>query len=164
MRVIEGEHLVIIARDGWEYVERKSAREAVAIIAVTDDGRVVLTEQERRAVGARVIDLPAGLVGDDGTSSDPADAARRELEEETGYSCRSVQLIERVPTSPGITSEMVSFYRATGLRQTSEGGGVGGEDITVHTVPRSELAEWLSAKQTDGLLVDVKVWAALHWL
>ena len=58
-RIFEGKHVVVLERDGWEFVERKTAREAVAIIAVTDDNQLVLTEQFRAPVNARVIDLPA---------------------------------------------------------------------------------------------------------
>jgi len=43
------------------------------------------------------------------------------------------------------------------LRRTGSGGGVGGETITVHLVPRDELAAWLRRKESEGLLVDLKV-------
>ena len=55
-RLFEGKRLFVIERDGWEYVERKKAKEAVAVIAVTADRRVVLTEQFRKPLSARVID------------------------------------------------------------------------------------------------------------
>jgi ADP-ribose pyrophosphatase len=51
----------------------------------------------------------------------------------------------------------VSLYRAHGVRKQGEGGGVGGEDITVHVVPRGALREWLRAKEGDGVLIDLKV-------
>ena len=64
--IFEGKHVLVIERDGWEFVERKNGKEAVAVIALTDDDELILVEQYRRPVDARVIDLPAGLVGDDG--------------------------------------------------------------------------------------------------
>ena len=68
------------------------------------------------------------------------------------------------PTSPGITSELVTFYRARGLTKRGEGGGVEGEDITVHRIPRNAVADWLKRKNGEGVLIDVKVWAGLWWL
>src|SRR4051794_40858996 len=123
--IFEGEHVVVRERDGWEFVERKSAREAVAVFAVTDDDEVVLTEQYRRPVDARVIDLVAGLLDD--PSRGVEETARHELEEEAGFACDTIERLASGPTSPGITSEIVYLVRATGLRRRGEGGGVGGE-------------------------------------
>ncbi|MGZ7077988.1 MAG: NUDIX hydrolase, partial [Thermoanaerobaculia bacterium] len=122
--IFEGKKIFVAARDGWEFVERKSASEAVAVIAETGEGKVILTEQYRRPVDATVIDFPAGLVGDEGGVADPAETAKKELEEETGWKCRDVELLEKGPTSPGITSELVTFYRAVGLWRAGKGGGV----------------------------------------
>jgi ADP-ribose pyrophosphatase len=162
--IFEGRKVIVATRDGWEFVERKSAREAVAVIAKTEDGKVILTEQYRRAVDARVVDWPAGLVGDEDENADAATTARKELEEETGWTCRDVELLVQGPTSPGITSETVSFYRAAGLRRVGEGGGVGGEAIDVHEVPLRDVRAWLERKQRGGTLVDLKVWAGLYFL
>jgi ADP-ribose pyrophosphatase len=155
--VFEGDHLFVKEKDGWQYAERKKAREAVAVVAETEDGEIVLTEQHRKPVNQRVIDFPAGLVGDEEGVSDPAETAKKELEEETGYTCDSVELLTRGPSSPGITSEIVSLYRARGVRKQGEGGGVGGENITVHVVPRGTLREWLRAKESEGALIDLKL-------
>lgn len=155
--VFEGKHLLVRERDDWQYVERKSATEAVAVVAETDAGELVLTEQHRKPLDARVIDFPAGLVGDEEGTADPEKTARKELEEETGYTCDSVELLARGPSSPGITSEIVSLYRARGVRRRGEGGGVGGENITVHVVPRGSLREWLREKEREGVLIDLKL-------
>ena len=159
--LFEGKHVLVLERDGWQYVERRSGKEAVAVLAETEDGNVILIEQLRKPLDARVIDFPAGLVGDEGGVSDPAETARKELEEETGYTCTSVELLVRGPSSPGITSEIVSLYRAHGIRKQGEGGGVEGEDITVHVVPRGELRDWLRQKERQGVLIDLKVGLAL---
>lgn len=159
--VFTGDHVLVIERDHWQYVERKKGKEAVAVIAETDDGKVILTEQFRRPVNQRVIDWPAGLVGDEEPDTDPAGTAKKELEEETGYVCKSVERLAKGPTSPGITSEMVSLYRARGVTKKGQGGGVGGEDITVHAIPRGELVKWLHEQET---LIDLKVWAGLYFL
>ncbi len=163
-RVFEGKHVYVCERDGWEYVERKKAKTAVVIIAETSDRRIVLTEQYRRPVDARVIDYPAGLVGDEGGHDDPAQTAKKELEEETGYTCSRVERLAGGPTSPGITSETASFYRAFDLRKTGKGGGVAGENITTHEVPRDGIVDWLHAREREGILVDLKVWGGLYFL
>jgi ADP-ribose pyrophosphatase len=78
-------------RDGkWEYVTRNRGIGAVVIIAI-EDGQVLLVEQYRVPIGMRCIELPAGLVGDDHEGEDPLDSAKRELEEETGYTCKRVE-------------------------------------------------------------------------
>lgn len=161
--IFEGKKIFVATRGGWEFVERKSAKEAVAVVAVTEDGKLILTEQYRRPVDARVIDLPAGLVGDEG-SDDPAGTAKNELREETGWTCRDLELLAKGPTSPGITSEIVSFYRAGGLSRAGEGGGVGGEDITVHEVPLRDIRAWLEEKEAAGVLIDLKIWGALSFV
>jgi len=158
--IFEGKHILVVEHDGWEFVERKRAKEAVAVIAVTDDDQLILTEQHRRPVDARVIDWPAGLVGDDG-GDDPDATAKKELEEETGFTCERVELLAKGPTSPGITSEIVSFYRARGVKRSGQGGGVGGEDIEVHTVPRTRVVEWLERRNA---LIDAKIWAGLYFV
>ena len=154
--IFEGKHVLVIERDGWEFVERKNGKEAVAVIALTDDDELILVEQYRRPVDARVIDLPAGLVGDDG-ENDPARTAAKELEEETGFIAGEVRFIAKCPTSPGITSEQVSFYRALRVH----GAAKPEEGIGVHLVPRARIAAWL--RETSSL-IDVKVWTALYFV
>lgn len=162
-KIYEGKHIFVFDQNGWEFVERKKAKEAVAVIAVTDDGELIFTEQTRKPVGHRVIDWPAGLVGDEG-SDDAAQTAKKELEEETGFTCEGVERLAAGPTSPGITSEIVTFYRATGVRREGSGGGVSGEDITVHVVRRSDVPRWLEQRERDGVLVDLKIWGGLYFV
>jgi len=148
--IFESKRLLVIENDGWEYVERKNAKEAVAVIAETKDGELILTEQRRKSLNARVIDFPAGLV----EHEDPEKAAIRELEEETGYTCDSVKFLVKGPSAPGVTSEIVSIYVARGVRRVGDGGGVGSEQITVHRVPLQELSAWL---RQQNALVDLKL-------
>ncbi|HEX8616184.1 MAG TPA: NUDIX hydrolase [Thermoanaerobaculia bacterium] len=162
--VFEGKHLLVKETDDWQFVERKKGKTAVAVLAMTGDGKVILTEQLRKPLGKRVIDYPAGLVGDEEGHNDPAESAKKELEEETGYACESVEHLATGPSSAGITSEIVSFYRARGVTRKGEGGGVDGEDIKVHTIARDELVAWLKEKEKEGILVDLKLWGGLYFL
>lgn len=146
----------------WEYVRRHTAEGAVAVIATTDAGELVLVEQMRVPMGARCLELPAGLVGDTEADKGEAllDAARRELLEETGYTAASIEHLYPVATSPGLSSETIDLFRATGLKKEHAGGGVEHEEIQVHLIKISALDAWLSERQTQGMVVDVKVYFA----
>ncbi|HYS55760.1 MAG TPA: NUDIX hydrolase [Thermoanaerobaculia bacterium] len=131
----------------------------MAILAITDDKKIVLTEQFRAPVQYGVVDLPAGLIEEYG----PEETARRELEEETGFTCDEAVLLTSCATSPGITSEIVHFYRAKGVRKIGPGGGVDGEKIRVHVTPLDGIDRWLREMALDWNVIDVKVWVGLHF-
>ena len=155
-----------LVRDGrWEYAERTNARGAVAIFALTADRRLVLTEQFRPALGCYVIDVPAGLAGDvKGQETEDFElSARRELAEETGYEAPRWEHVANCPSSPGLTSEVISYYFADGAVQTSAGGGVEHEEITVHVPSLRVIRRWLSQQVELGRLVDPKVYVALYF-
>jgi ADP-ribose pyrophosphatase len=162
--LLETRYLRCVDRDGWFFVERPNIRGVVTIIAVTADDHIIFVEQHRAPVAQRTIELPAGLAGDQGNDEDLASAARRELEEETGYRAGRMQLVAESPTSPGMTSERVSFYLATDLARVGEGGGVDDEEIEVHRVPLATVRPWLRAREDEGLLVAAKVYAGLYLL
>ena len=161
-----GRFLTLASVDGWEYVKRSSASGVVAILAVTDDGDLVLTEQHRPPVDARVIDLPAGLAGDvpGQETEDLRAAAERELVEETGFAADALEPVALMPMSPGLTSETVLLFRASGVRRVDDGGGDETECIDVHLVPLADVSHRLHAAVDDGRLIDPKVYAALWWL
>jgi ADP-ribose pyrophosphatase len=158
-----GRFLRLVQAGGWEFVERVRASGVVAIVAVTPDGELILTEQQRQAVGGPVIDLPAGLAGDGPGSEELVTAAKRELLEETGYDARRFTLLAHAPTSPGLTSEIVSFFRATNLKKVAEGGGIEGEHIRIRTVNLDRADAWLGRQSRAGIQIDCKVYAGLHF-
>ncbi|MFW5752476.1 MAG: NUDIX hydrolase [Planctomycetota bacterium] len=161
-----GAHLDFCRRGRWEFVRRGAVDEVVGVIAVTPAGELLLVEQHRPPLGEngmRVIELPAGLVGDDGSPEEMLTAARRELREETGYHAGRFELLTSGPSSPGLSSEVIGLALAHDLERRDTGGGVDGEDITVHHVPLDRAATWLAERQADGVTIDVKVWAGLYF-
>lgn len=149
---------------GWEFVRRHKVKGTVAIVAITDDKKLVLTEQYRPPVGRKVIELPAGLAGDLPYQEDEplVSAARRELMEETGYEAKNWQALREGPSSAGLTNETVTFFYATGLTKMGEGGGTHGEDIRVHFVPVGDVPKWCADREREGLMVDFKIYAGLY--
>lgn len=146
-------------RDGkWEYVSRSRGIKAAVILAI-DEGHVLLVEQYRVPLGKNCIELPAGLVGDHDHNGeeDSATAAIRELEEETGYRAGTMKDCGEFYSSPGMVSESFSLFKASGLSKVSEGGGIDGENITVHRVALGELDEFVAQKRREGTGIDVKL-------
>ncbi len=161
-----GRFLALVREGRWEYADRVNATGAAIILAVTDDQRLLLVEQYRIPCHARTIELPAGIIGDEPGSGNEshAEAARRELLEETGYLAEEIEPLATGPASSGLTSEIVTLFRASSLRKTGQGGGVAHEDITVHEIPLNEVHSWLEAKARTGILIDPKIYAALYFL
>lgn len=161
----EGRWLQLVYADGWEWVTRHTCSGAVVIVAVTDRGELVLTEQYRVPLGAPVIDLPAGLVGDEpGSADEPmVEAARRELLEETGFQADTMAFLTEGPTSAGLTDESHAFFLARGARRVAAGGGDASEQITVHVVPLDAAEAWLDARRREGMAISPKVFAALYF-
>jgi ADP-ribose pyrophosphatase len=152
----QGEYLTAVKSGRWEYVERAGRISAVVILA-EHDGKVVLVEQPRMAIGRRCIEFPAGLIGDVGGDDSVELAARRELEEETGFAAERIELLGDYYSSPGMVAESFTLVRATGLTRVGAGGGVDGEDIVTHLVPRAEMAAFIAAKREEGVGIDVKL-------
>ena len=160
----EGQWLRLVRIGHWESCERTHAQGmAVIVIAVTPADEVLFVEQFRVPLGARTIEMPAGLVGDDHAEDTLADAARRELIEETGWAAGRVDVLLTGPTSSGMSNERIAFVRARELVRVGEGGGVDDENIIVHAVPRAQAPAWLMRKRAEGFELDLKLWAGL-WM
>ncbi len=154
--VWQGDYVVAKRRGRWEYVSRPQGMGAAVILAI-EDGHVLLVEQWRVPLGRRCLELPAGLVGDQGESETPEASAARELEEETGWRAARLETIGEFASAPGLTSELFTLVRATELTRVSAGGGVDGEDITVYRVALADIAAFIAARRAENVVIDVKL-------
>ncbi len=157
----EGNFVTAKRRGKWEYASRSRGIRAAVILAIEDgpvgDRHVLLVEQYRVPLGCNCIELPAGLIGDHDEGEEALVSAARELEEETGYRAERFEDLGEYFSSPGMLSESFNLVRAHGLSKVSDGGGVDGENITVHRVALDQLAQFVTAKRAEGCVVDVKL-------
>ena len=119
---------------------------AVAIVPLLDDGRVI-------------VEIPAGKL--DGPNEDPEEAARRELQEETGYTCSELIPMGMFYPTAAYSSETIWLYLAKGLK-AGEPKLDEGEFLTVRAMPLEELVrDVLDGKVPDGKTqaAIMRVWA-----
>jgi ADP-ribose pyrophosphatase len=138
---------------------------AVAIVAVDADDRVALVRQWRTAVGDALLEIPAGGLDIDGAGAKeaPEDAARRELEEETGFRARTWRKLAEFYTAPGFTDELMHLFLATDLVPAHPDGRLGPDE------DERLILEWLPwrdavAAAEDGRIRDAKSIVGLLWL
>lgn len=155
--VWEGKYLSVRKAGTWEYAERIGSIAAAVIVAIDGEGQLLLVEQHRVPLGRTCLELPAGLVGDESAGESIADAARRELEEETGYSAALVEERGEFFSSPGMTSESFTLVVATDLIRTGDGGGDAQENITVHRVALAAVEGFVAEKRRAGVAIDAKM-------
>jgi ADP-ribose pyrophosphatase len=140
---------------------------AVAVVAIDPEDRVLLVRQWRHATGGPLLEIPAGTLdrGPDGSLEDPAVAAARELEEETGSRAGSWRHLGAFYTAPGFTSELMHLYFATALTSTHVDGLHPDEDehLELRPVPfadalaMAERGEIHDAKSMVGLLLVARL-------
>lgn len=162
----EGKYIRLIDKNGWEFVERLGISGIVGIVAVTDEGNLLLVEQYRPALAKNVIELPAGLAGDSSEfdGEDLSSAARRELLEETGYEASEMDFICEGPPSSGMSSEIITLFKASGLRRVTSGGGDETEELIIHEIPVDSIHEWLETQRLSGKLIDLRIYTALCFI
>ena len=150
--VWRGRFIHVVKDGAWEYAARNDDIDAAVIVAIDGDD-VLLVEQYRIPAGRVCLELPAGLVGDEGEAESVAAAARRELEEETGYRAERIEVLGEFYSSPGMTSERFSVVRASGLTLV----GAGEDGITVHRVARGAVAGFVAERRAAGVGIDAKL-------
>ena len=121
---------------------------AVAIVALTEDGRICLVRQYRTALGRVTVEVPAGKLA---PGEDPLECAGRELLEETGMSAEKIAYLTTIASSVGFCDELIHIYMATGL-SFSRSNPDADEFINVDLVPLDELVDAV----LDGRIEDSK--------
>ncbi len=131
---------------------------AVAIIAITDENKIVMVEQYRKALEQTIIEIPAGKLE---RGEQPDVCAKRELEEETSYECESLELLNSFYTSPGFANEIVHVFLAKGLTKKEDAAGLD-EDEFVNLMELT-IGEALQAIE-EKKIYDAKTIFAVQYL
>ena len=143
--------------DGQEAVrEYLTHPGAVAIVALLDDGRVLLERQYRYPIAKTCIEIPAGKLD---PNEDHLLCAQRELEEETGYSAKKWSYIRRIHPVISYSTEFIDIYLAEGL--VSGKSHLDEEEfLDVFAAPLEQLIAWVE----EGEITDVKTTISAYWL
>lgn len=148
----------------WEAVERVNCNGIVAVIPVTKEGEVLMIRQFRPVLNNYVIEFPAGL---NDKSEILVDAARRELIEETGYTCENFELLAEGPVSSGLSTEVLTVYLAReaipaslSLRESHPIDET--EDIEVIRTPLLSAYEKIEEFRRKGDAVDLKIYGFIE--
>ena len=158
-RIYEGA-IMNVRRDRVTAVKGEAFREivehngAVALVVLTDDNKIVMVRQFRYATGGAVLEIPAGKI--DNGETDPLEAARRELKEETGYTADRIIHLGNVNPSCAYSEEVIRIYLATGLTPGEQNLDED-EALEVIEMPFDEVYDM----GVRGELVDSKTLAAL---
>jgi ADP-ribose pyrophosphatase len=125
---------------------------AVVILPRLADGRIVFVRNHRYTVGEVLLELPAGTRA---PGEEPVETAHREMIEETGYRARTIEPIAAFYTSPGVLTERMWAFEATGLEHVGQALEEG-EQIEVAEIERCEARRMLAAGEfSDGKTIAV---------
>ncbi|MBY0026760.1 NUDIX hydrolase [Priestia aryabhattai] len=131
---------------------------AVAVIALTNDHKMVMVKQYRRPMDRILVEIPAGKLE---KGEEPIVTAKRELEEETGYTTDSLSHIISFYTSPGFADELVHLYLAEDLKvMTTEAELDEDEFVEVMEVTVDEALTLIQNKE----IYDAKTAYAVQYL
>lgn len=131
---------------------------AVALIAVTDEKKIVLVEQYRKPMEKALVEIPAGKLD---AGEDPKDCAIREMEEETGYECEVIEPLISLYTSPGFADEIVHMFVAKGLKKKENARGLDEDEfVDILEVTLEEALELIR----DERIQDAKTAYAIQYL
>jgi ADP-ribose pyrophosphatase len=129
----------------WDLVKHPGA---AAIIPVMDDGRIILVEQFRNALGKKTFEIPAGGIEKGETAFA---CVSREIEEETGYYAHQIEFLIKVVTAIGFCDETIPIYVAKNLQKTAQHLDED-EEIDLKIVTMSEAIDMIM----NGTIVDSK--------
>lgn len=146
---------VEVPQKGYQKREIIEHPGAVGIVAITNDNKVVLVKQYRKAIEKSIWEIPAGKL-EQGES--PKDCAIRELKEETGYTANNIKLIHKFYTSAGFSNQKMYIYLATDL-EAGEASLDEGEFLDMYEIYVEDAYEMVNkneiedAKTSIGLLL-----------
>ncbi|HEX2953389.1 MAG TPA: NUDIX hydrolase [Bacillota bacterium] len=133
----------------------------VNVVPITPENQVVLVRQFRKGTHDFSIETPGGTM--DPEEHDPYQAGMRELEEETGYRCDSLDYLGNVEANPAIQNNRCHFYLARDARPVGIKHFDEWEDLELLVVPWNEVMEWISVgKITHSLAILALMRAAVH--
>jgi len=136
-----------------EYIRHPGA---VAIVALFEDGRVLLERQYRYPLARTFIEIPAGKLE---PGEDHLETGKRELLEETGYVAKEWRRLGVIHNAIGYSDEIIEVWRARGLEQRAQQLAQG-EFLEVFKLPLAEA----QAMARDGRITDVKTIVGLLWV
>ena len=143
-----------VKREAFEYGEQKLTREfvehpgAVAVVALNEQGQVLLIRQYRHPVGELLWEIPAGLLDVAGESQE--NAARREVLEETGYLAETLEPLIEFFTTPGGSTEKIAIFLAKGLVLSDDRPSVDGEEADM-------LVEWVDFDEALAAVLSSRI-------
>lgn len=135
----------------WDFVWNKGA---AAVVPVRDDGKIIMVKQYRNAIDRETIEIPAG--GLNYPEEPTADAAARELEEETGFKTENIEFLISIKTTVAFCNENIDIYVARNLKPSKQNLDED-EFINVEVYSIEELCELIYA----GKIEDSKTVSAI---
>jgi 8-oxo-dGDP phosphatase len=132
----------------------------VQIVAIDDDGNMVLVRQYRHGVGRVTMEIPSGCV--DPEDADPLAAARRELLEETGYASDRMRHVGTITNNPANQTNKIYIVLAEGARKIAGQSLDESEEIVVELRPVEEVRSMALAGGFDHSAQIAALWIALE--
>ena len=140
----------------YEFVQHKPA---VAVVPIIDKENILLIKQYRPVICKKIWEIPAGLLD---KNEKPLQAARRELEEETGYKAKTLIKLGAFYSSPGFTDEYTTIYLAEDFQKTEQKQDKD-EDIKIHIFSIYDLLKKVKNKKIeDSKTVMGIIWAGIY--
>ncbi|WP_071027713.1 NUDIX hydrolase [Peptoniphilus raoultii] len=164
-KIYEGRILTLkvdtVEMEGKKYTKREIIEHppVVCVIAITDEGNILLVKQYRKAVDRELIELPAGFIEID---EEPKSAAIRETCEETGFYPHKCEYVSEFYTSPGFSNEKVYFFMARDLEKREQNldefEDISFEEVSLErALELIDLGDIIDAKTISGILLYERI-------
>lgn len=146
---------VEVLNQGYKKREIVEHGGAVGIVAITENNKILLVNQFRKAIEKEIVEIPAGKLE---IGENPKDCAIRELQEETGYTAQNIKLMHKFFTSAGFSNQKVFIYLATGLTK-GENNLDDGENLDLYELDLNDAYDMVvrndieDAKTSIGILL-----------